>query len=329
LTDSLTGVRNRNGDWWPNEPIQMPAPFVWPLQPWAALKWFFGFPGYFWPLNSFYFAIALLTWLFLTPDLASMRNFEAGWIAIILGRNLALAFLVYGGLHLYLYVFKVQGTSFKYNSRPQATKSRVFLFGHQVRDNLFWSLASGTTIWTAYEVITLWAFANRFLPFGNWGTGPLWFVALLLLIPMIHAIHFYATHRLLHWRPLYDAAHHLHHRNVNPGPWSGLSMHPLEHLIYFSGAAILWAIAPHPIHALFHLQLVALAPALGHCGFDRIVWGGDKGVRANTGFHYLHHKYFECNYSGEMLPILDKWFGTFHDGSDAAHARLKARLAIG
>ena len=34
--------------------------------------------------------------------------------------------------------------------------------------------------------------------------------------------------------------------------------------------------------------------------------------------HYLHHKYFECNYAGSTVNFLDKVFGTFHDGSDEA-----------
>ena len=50
-------------------------------------------------------------------------------------------------------------------------------------------------------------------------------------------------------------------------------------------------------------------------------------MRLGNYHHYLHHKYFECNYSGDGMVIFDKVFGTFHDGSDAAHARLKqARL---
>jgi len=326
LTDNAFGERDQR-DWWAPDVIQMPATFAWPPRPVAALKWLFGFPGYLWPLNSFYLAMALVTWFFLTPDLASMRSFEPGWMAIIYGRNLALAIFVYGGLHLYLYILKGQGTDFKFNARPQATKSRAFMFGHQVRDNMFWTLASGVTTWTAYETVTLWAFANGLLPFGNWEDNPVWFVVLLALVPIIHAGHFDVTHRLLHWRPLYNSVHYLHHRNVNVGPWSGLSMHPVEHLLFFSGVLIQWAIAMHPIHALFHLQYAALAPALGHCGFARIHFGRDKAVKLDTGFHYLHHKHFECNYGILALPVLDTWLGTFHDGSEAAHARLMERVA--
>jgi sterol desaturase/sphingolipid hydroxylase (fatty acid hydroxylase superfamily) len=80
-----------------------------------------------------------------------------------------------------------------------------------------------------------------------------YFVAMMLLIPLVRDIHFYWVHRLLHWKPLYKAAHYLHHRNVNVGPWSGLSMHPIEHLLYFTGVLLHWILPSHPLHAIFHL----------------------------------------------------------------------------
>ena len=42
--------------------------------------------------------------------------------------------------------------------------------------------------------------------------------------------------------------------------------------------------------------------------------------------HYLHHKYFECNYADGILP-LDRWFGTLHDGSEKSFNKLRARLS--
>ena len=41
--------------------------------------------------------------------------------------------------------------------------------------------------------------------------------------------------------------------------------------------------------------------------------------------HYLHHKYFEVNYADGSIP-LDKWFGTFHDGSPEADEAMKKRF---
>ncbi len=325
MTDTTLGVRNKLGDWRPPYTLEVPAPIAWPPKPRAVLRWFFGFPGYLWPWNAAYLAIATFTWFFLTPSLASMQSFELWWVALVYGRNLGLAVLIYGAWHLYLYIFRMQGDDFKYTTRRQDKHNKIFTFNNQVHDNMFWTLGSGVALWTAYEVVTLWAYANGLLPFINWETNPVWFVVLLVLIPAFRDIHFYLLHRLLHWRPLYEYAHKLHHRNVNPGPWSGISMHPFEHFLYFSGVILHWVVASHPIHALFHLQHAALSPPQGHTGFESVSYKG-KSISVGTYGHYLHHKYFECNYSGDGFPVFDILFGTWHDGSDEAHARMNKRL---
>jgi len=61
-------------------------------------------------------------------------------------------------------------------------------------------------------------------------------------------------------------------------------------------------------------------------GFDKLVLENGFSVDAATYGHYLHHKYFECNYAGDTTNFLDKLFGTFHDGSDEATEALKQRL---
>ncbi|MEZ5669763.1 MAG: sterol desaturase family protein [Alphaproteobacteria bacterium] len=327
MTDATIGKRDKRGDWRPPYLLRLPALFAWPPQPLGVLKWLFGFPGYLWPWNALFLGVAMLSWFLLTPSLASMQTLEVGWIALILARNAALTALIVGGWHTYFYIFKRQGTAYKYTNRPLATDNDAFLFRNQVRDNMFWTFASGVPIWTAYEVLTLWFYANGWIPFVNWETNPVWFVVLLMLIPAIREMHFYWIHRLIHWAPLYRTVHHLHHRNVNIGPWTGLSMHPVEHLLYFSGVALHWVLASHPIHALFHMQHAAFSPSSGHCGFDRLSIGrGGKAVMIDNYFHYLHHQYFECNYSGDGMPVFDKVFGTFHDGSPAAQERMNARF---
>ncbi|MDC0193048.1 sterol desaturase family protein, partial [Pelagibacteraceae bacterium] len=132
--------------------------------------------------------------------------------------------------------------------------------------------------------------------------------------PLIHELGFYFTHRLLHFKFLYKIAHRIHHKNINPGPWSGLSMHPIEHLIYFGIILILLLFPTHPLHALNLLIRLGISPAEGHSGFDRIVIKKNKSFNASFYAHYLHHKYFEVNYADGIFP-LDKLFGTFHDGT--------------
>jgi sterol desaturase/sphingolipid hydroxylase (fatty acid hydroxylase superfamily) len=322
----VTFRRDKRGDWKPDERIELAPVLVWPVQPVRFLKWLFGFPGYLWPWNLLFAGIALATWLWLTPDMATMREVEAGWIAFILARNAVLITLYVGAWHLWLYVIRGQGDRYKYTTRPLARGSRTFLFGNQVWDNVFWTLASGVPIWTAYEVLTLWAYANDWLPFASWESDPVWFVAVFLLIPVFRDFHFYLIHRLIHWKPLYDRVHSLHHRNVNIGPWSGMSMHPVEHALYLCGVFIHWIVPSHPLHAIFHLQHLAFSPAQGHAGFDRIEGPGNVALGRGNYYHYLHHKHFECNYGGEGICPFDKWFGTLHDGSEEAEARMNQRF---
>ncbi len=323
MDDSGFGVEDARGNWAPNQPVSYGPLFAWPPDLRALGKWLFGFPGFFLPWNVLYAVGAVLIWMFLTPSLETMATLAPGWILLVLLRNLALAIAVYGAWHLWLYVWRRQDTVFKYN-RQWPRPSSTFLFGNQTLDNMTWTLASGVPIWTAYEVLLLWAYASGTIPILSPSEHPIGFMAVFLLVPFIHEVGFYFAHRLLHWPPLYRAAHALHHRNVNPGPWSGLSMHPIEHVIYFSTILLFFVIPSHPIHMINLASRLGVAPAQGHTGFDRLVTGEEKTMNVSYYAHYLHHKYFEVNYSDGMVP-LDKWFGSFHDGTPEAHARMKAR----
>jgi sterol desaturase/sphingolipid hydroxylase (fatty acid hydroxylase superfamily) len=326
VLDAAYGARNAKGDWSPNDPISYPDVFVWPPKPVGFAKWLFGYPGYLFPWNVFYAGVAIAVWFWATPSIDTMRDFAPGWIAIILVRNAALIMAWYGLFHLVLYSRKAQGNAFKFKGSWPSSKSSLFSFGTQFRDNVFWTMASGLPIWTAYEVVTYWLFANHHIPFLSWSDNPVWFVAWMLLIPLFRDVHFYAVHRLIHWPPLYKKVHSLHHRNISPSPFSGLSMHPFEHALYFSAVLIHWVVPSHPLHATFNMVHLGMAPVPGHSGFDKVQLGRRAHVDTGSYAHYLHHKLFEVNYADGAIP-LDKWFGSFHDGTPAADEALKRRRA--
>ena len=171
----------------------------------------------------------------------------------------------------------------------------------------------------------MWCYSNNYFSNVNWSDNFIYCLILILLLPLYKDAHFYTGHRFLHSSVLYKYAHYVHHKNVNPGPWSGLAMHPIEHLFYFS-CALLYIIFPfHPAFVIVTLVHAGLSPAPGHSGFERIKIAENKTFDSEAHAHYLHHKYFECNYADGILP-LDRWFGTFHDGSDEAQKRLQNRL---
>lgn len=330
MADIQEMARDVKGEW---QPGSLPVPgalFRWPPEPRAIIKFLFGREGLLWPYNLLYLALAIISWLFLTPAVERMTTFAFDWMALIYLRNAGLLILIAGGLHLRLYIRRRQGQKYKYTDKWLARKDSRFLFHNQTLDNVFFSLGSGCIIWSGYEAITLWAYANKLLPYVDLRTRPVYFVLLMIGILFFRQIHFYWTHRFTHWKPLYKAAHYLHHKNVNVGPWSGLSMHPIEHLLYFSGVFIHWVILSHPLHAIFHGLHAGLSPAKGHSGFYKIVLNDkestekERALKAGGYFHYLHHRFFTVNYGNEGVP-LDKWFGSFHDGSDEAHAAMVAK----
>ena len=324
-TADLPG-RDRQGNWKPVERIEMIGATRWPPNLGAILQWLFGWPGFLWPWNALWFGIAAATWLWLTPPLATMVTLQPGWIALLLARNVALLVAYVSFFHVVLHTRRSQGVRYKYNDRWLSKHNRVFMFDDQTFDNAFWSIVSGGGLWTAYEVLTLWMYANGALPVLAFRDSPVAWVLMVPAIALFRHAHFYLAHRLLHWRPLYRAAHYIHHRNVNVGPWSGLSMHWIEHILYFSGVLIHWIVRSHLVHAIFHLQHAALSPAAAHCGFDATELGHEKAAVTHGSFyHYLHHRYFECNYAGDDAMILDKWLGSFHDGTPEAHTKMRAR----
>ena len=316
---------NPRGGWQPNKKLEFDPVFVWPPNPNKFFKWLLKFPGYIWPWNIFYITIAFLTFFYLQPDISKCESFSLDWISIILIRNIFLIILLAGFWHTRLHILKSQNNDFRYNPNPLGKEKNQWFLGSQTRENMFWSIFSGGTIWTAYEVFLFWMYANDLflLPIKDWISHPIYFCLLFLFIPIWQVFHFYVTHRISHWKIFYKMFHFLHHRNVNTGPWSGLSMHPIEHLFYFSTILIHLVIPTHPLHFVFHIQQTALRAIQGHSGYDQLILNSNSkaALPCASYFHYLHHKYFECNY-GELTIPLDKWFGSFHDGTKILHEKI-------
>jgi sterol desaturase/sphingolipid hydroxylase (fatty acid hydroxylase superfamily) len=323
MDDQKYGKRDKRGNWRPDAVLE-PAPlFVFPPRPLEFLKWL---PHYFLPWNVLFMLSALVAWRWLTPDQATLKSLAPGWIALLLVRNIAAVILLYGALELRLYIQRAQGQQFKYNAKwPSESPSNTFWFSNQTLDNMLRTLGMGVPLWTAYEVVILWIFANGWVPWLHFATSPIWLACFGLILPILHEVHFYCIHRLIHVPVLYKYVHSVHHNSINPSPWSSLSMHPIELLLYFSGSLIHLIVPSHPLLALYHLHLAGLGAVVGHIGFDKIVVGEETAMDTHTYAHYLHHKYFEVNYADGLVP-LDRMFGTFHDGSNAAEEAMNRRF---
>lgn len=324
MDDMKYGTRDKRGNWTPNSTLEI-APF------WIG-KWnqvFHFLKDYIWPWNAFHMVTALLYWIFIIPDVETMKTISWGWGLYLFMVNAAGIFVLYGAIELFFYSKRKQENRFKFNGKfPSENPSDVFWFKSQNLDNFLRSIFVGVPIWTVVEVVMLWCFANGYHVFGwlDWQDNWLWLGVLMLLVPAIHEIHFFCIHRLIHVPILYKWIHSVHHNSINPSPWSSLSMHPVEHALYFGEIIWHFIIPSNPLVMLFNSNSVGYGALNGHIGFDKLEVTEDTPVDTHAYAHYLHHKYFEVNYGADGLVPLDKWFGYWHDGSKEADEQMKARF---
>ena len=114
-----------------------------------------------------------------------------------------------------------------------------YLFKLKVIHNI-WYTFLGVVQYTFWEVLYIHCCATNRLPFvTNQQTfSNAWNFTMFCLaafwVPLYREIHFYFSHRLIHIKALYKYIHSVHHRNTDIEPFAGLSMHPVEHLYYYS-----------------------------------------------------------------------------------------------
>ena len=178
--------------------------------------------------------------------------------------------------------------------------NRTYNF-NKIFHNMFWTL-SGVIIWTIFENIFCYLLATNRLIYNS---NPINFIIALFCVPLWRSWHFYFAHRLLHYGPLYNQVHSLHHRNTDTEPFSGLCMHPVEHLYYYSCILPSLFFICSPFAFLWNGVHLLLSPAASHSGWE-------DHFQSDT-FHYLHHRYFECNYAGTDASFMDILFGTFRE----------------
>lgn len=289
-----------------------------------------------------YLIVSVLAYFFTNPFIYA-KELRFGWIMMVVARNLVIGLGLSGLWHWFIYDSKwgcrhnpvVFDIKFNPNDQysvqqpppPLLTQNAIenaasfplWFRSSLLRQEIF-NTTIGLLISSLYEVVVNYLWANDLILqpcYTNFFQFPIYSLFHVLLIPYWRDGHFFFAHRVMHpWnkyilgfdpgRFLYKVAHQTHHRSHNPGPFSGLSMHPLEHLIYYSCTiipALFFSI--HPFHFLFNKFHADLSPLAGHDGHGAPAGG--------SWFHYLHHAHFECNYGTPLVP-LDKLFGTYEDG---------------
>ncbi len=317
---------NQKAEYVPYHPerIGVPPLYAWPPKPGPALRWLF--VDIMAPWGWVWLIVAIVVWQFFTPALEEMKTFAWGWIAQLWIRNAVILSCVAGGLHWWFYIRRQQGTETKFFKPWMATDDERFLWKDQVLDNMTFSLLSGVSFWTAYEAVTWWWYANGYVSRVVFSDQPLYCLIMIWGVFFWSTFHFYLNHRLLHFKSFYHIAHERHHRNVVTGPWSGISMHPLEHLIYFTVFMLWWVVPVHPVIIIMTGLFQGVSPAVSHSGFDYMKLGKRLRIPTGDNFHNLHHRYFKVNYGNSTVPM-DHVFNSWHDGSEEGQAVLKERHA--
>lgn len=251
------------------------------------------------------------------------------WIVVVCARDVVLSLIVCGAWDWFLYFSplspRLRGLKLNPNIPPLSQfahdafhTSLASICGGLLECVVLHLLATGKYVYRPVH----WPSAQAVID-GDFSTlcHPSFLVVVAVILFTTHwrLPHFYLIHRASHkwgWSLpligdvgnfLYQKVHKLHHRSRNPTSFSGISMHPIEATLYFSAALIPLFFRLHPITFLVCKLDLSLGAQIGHDGFQYP--GGASYV------HWLHHHYFECNYSENVILSPDHLFGTFYDGS--------------
>ena len=93
-------------------------------------------------------ALALLAWLFFFPALSSFAQLNLRSYGTLYLLNLLPHCFFAGSIHQWLYRHKGQAKKFKFDPRDPAKNSGLYTFRDQVKDNMFWTICSGISLWT-------------------------------------------------------------------------------------------------------------------------------------------------------------------------------------
>ena len=205
--------------------------------------------------------------------------------AQVLAVNLTIMVLAYGGYHKLfhegLYERLTRRAPTKFNPAPYES-------GQLEREVTYTTVAM--VIASVYHVIAIigktnGSFLQGALPAFAFDAETALFFGRFALFGLLSDAHFFVVHRFLHIPAVYAVAHKLHHMSKNPGPWSGLSMHPIESAIYLSKVFIPFLFTTaHPLHFLFMLYNATLMPIPGHSGHQEAL--GNE-------YHWIHHHTFQ------------------------------------
>ena len=144
LIDGTPADPSKNCCWHADIPIRYTPLFDFPPKPAAIARWYARQWLPFTELGC-YALLAFAVWKWLQPPLAETVSLAPGWIFEIWLHNLLMMITIATALHLWLYSWRDQQDQFRFSRTAPTARKRLFLGGHQLLDNLFWTLATATS----------------------------------------------------------------------------------------------------------------------------------------------------------------------------------------
>jgi lathosterol oxidase len=142
-----------------------------------------------------------------------------------------------------------------------------------------------------------------------------WWTAAWQLVAFVsfNNVYSYATHRLLHMRPLVRF-HGVHHRSVRVTPFSSYSVHAVEAVIIAGTLPVFMLIVPIGVGAASALHVIGMVyTTCIHSNYDLMPALSDahwfKKLINHPTYHRLHHTLGNVNY-GFTNRVMDFLFGT-------------------
>jgi Delta7-sterol 5-desaturase len=175
----------------------------------------------------------------------------------------------------------------------------------QIAKEIRWSLVS-IAIFAGYSVLTVEMFRAGLVSV-EWEPSALRTAVDIAILFAWNELHFFACHRLLHTKWLYQHVHRIHHESIIPTPFSTYSFHWGESFLLGSVMVIAMLLRTFSIWALMALPVFSiLFNTIGHWNYNLLAGTGRRSASVE---HGQHHRRVGGNY-GFYLPYLDRMFQT-------------------
>lgn len=145
-------------------------------------------------------------------------------------------------------------------------------------------------------------------------------------LAIFHDAYFYWTHRLIHHPKLFKHVHAVHHRSVNPTPFTAYSFDIAEAAVNFMVIPLYCLIVPtHDIATMIYMWVMITRNAVGHSGYELMPRGWTRNpvtdLFTTITHHDMHHERMTGNYA-LYFTWWDRWMGTEHADTNARFEKI-------